>query len=147
MAGGAQGTGDGDRSRPDGVVPDGDEANLKYAQQATDLVIDHLKDQEHNPDPALLKQLGWTKDDLSAFLRRWENLKQGGETPDTKRPLEESLRSLGLKAPQDNKRAGGAVTDKVRDLQDAGGRTAPPSRYRDQFDAFRKGVGRSPANK
>lgn len=143
VAGGAQGTGEGDRSRPDGVVPDGDAANLKYAEQATDLVIDHLKDQEHNPDPALLKQLGWTKDDLSAFLRRWENLKQGAEKPDAKRQLEESLRSLGLKAPKDSKRTGGNTADKVRDLQDAGGRSTPPSRYRDQFEAFRKGVGRS----
>ena len=74
-------------------------------------------------------------------------MKQVRDMPDAKRQLEESLRSLGLKAPKDNKRTGGNTADKVRDLQDAGGRSTPPSRYRDQFEAFRKGVGRSPEGK
>ena len=42
-----------------------DAANLDYARKATEMVINHLKDEEHNPDPELLKKLGWSKEDLA----------------------------------------------------------------------------------
>ena len=59
-----------------------------------DLVIDHLEDQKHNPDPELLKELGWTKDDLEKFVQRWKSLKESApEKAGDKKELDEWLRS------------------------------------------------------
>jgi hypothetical protein len=123
----------------EGTTPDGEKANLDYAKKATDLALDYLKDQEHNPDPELLKRLGWTQEELQEFIRRWETMQKSADQPEQKRELDETLRSLGLRPPRSEKRAGGKVNDAVRDLRDTGGRTQPPSKYREQFDAFRKG--------
>jgi hypothetical protein len=119
-------------------------ANLDYARKATEMVLQHLKDEEHDPDPDLLDKLGWTREDLAEFLRRWDALqKSADETPGGKRELDEALRSLGLRDPANRKRAGGKTADDQRGLRDAGNRSAPPPRYRDLFDAFRKGAARS----
>jgi hypothetical protein len=121
-----------------------DAANLEYARKATEMVLKHLKDEEHNPDPELLEKLGWSKEDLAEFLRRWDALQKSAEqSPTGKRDLDESLKSLGLRDPANRKRAGGKVNDNQRDLRDAGNRSAPPPRYRELFDAFRKGAARS----
>jgi hypothetical protein len=121
-----------------------DAANLEYARRATDMVLKKLKDEEHNPDPELLDKLGWTREDLAEFLRRWESLqKSAGDSPTGKRDLDEALKSLGLRDPANRRRTGGKASDNQRDLRDAGNRSAPPARYRDLFDAFRKGAARS----
>ena len=61
----------------------------------------------------------------------------------TARELDEALKSLGLRDPANKKRAGGKVSDNQRDLRDAGNRSSAPPKYRDLFDAFRKGAARS----
>ena len=123
-----------------GVVPEGDEANLDYAKKQTELALQHLKDQEHNPDPELLDRLGWSKEELQEFLRRWEAMqKAAAEDPAASHELDESLKSLGLKPAINRKRGGGDKSDNTRDLRDSGTRTTAPKSYRDQFDNFRKG--------
>ncbi len=144
-----RGGGTGDRPEIDyGPNPEaaaGDAANLEYARKATELALQKLKDQEHDPDPELLDKLGWTKEDLAEFLNRWEALQKAAkQNPDGKRELDEALRSLGLRDPASRKRAGGATSDNQRDLLDSGSRSSPPPKYRDLFDAFRKGAARSP---
>ena len=64
------------RRRSPRQLPEADEANLDYARQATDLVLERLKDQQQDPDPELLKSLGWTKEELQQFIARWEELKR-----------------------------------------------------------------------
>ena len=121
-----------------------DAANLEYARKATEMVLKHLKDEEHNPDPELLEKLGWSKEDLAEFLRRWDALQKSAEqSPGGKGELDETLKSLGLRDPANRQRAGGKANDNQRDLRDAGNRSAPPPRYRELFDAFRKGAARS----
>jgi hypothetical protein len=108
------------------------------------MVLKKLKDEEHNPDPELLDKLGWSREDLAEFLRRWDALqKSAHESPSGRRELDEALQSLGLRDPATKKRAGGKASDSQRDLRDAGNRSGPPARYRDLFDAFRKGSARS----
>jgi hypothetical protein len=120
-----------------------DEANLEYARKVTDLVLERLRDQEHNPDPELARQMNLTPEELQEFTRRWNQLRKEAETDPAKaREFEEALRSLGLKDPKNRRRSGGAVSDKQRDLRDTGGRTLAPSKYREQFDQFRKSTGR-----
>jgi hypothetical protein len=121
-----------------------DAANLEYARKATEMVLKRLKDEENKPDPELLEKLGWTREELAEFLRRWDALqKSAQESTDGKRELDEALRSLGLRDPANRKRAGGKTADNQRDLRDAGGRSTPPAKYRNLFDAFRKGAARS----
>lgn len=121
-----------------------DAANLEYSRKATEMALRRLKDAEHNPDPELLDKLGWTREDLAEFLRRWEALeKSATETPTGKRDLDEALKSLGLRDPNNRRRAGGKASDNQRDLRDAGNRSAAPPKYREMFDAFRKGAARS----
>lgn len=116
-----------------------DEANLNYTRKVTDLVLERLRDQEHNPDPELAKRANLTPQELQEFARRWSQLKKDAETdPNKARELDEALRSLGLKDPKNRRRAGATVNDKQRDLRDAAGRTQAPSKYREQFDQFRK---------
>jgi len=108
------------------------------------MVLKRLKEEEHNPDPELLDKLGWTREDLAEFLRRWDALKKSADDSTAgKRELDESLKSLGLRDPANRHRAGGKTSDNQRDLRDAGNRSAPPPRYRELFDAFRKGAARS----
>lgn len=118
-----------------------DEANLNYTRRVTDLVLQSLRNQEHNPDPELAKRNGLTPQELQEFTRRWNQLRKDAETDPAKaRELDEALRSLGMRDPK-NRRRSESSTDKQRDLRDAGGRTQAPSKYREQFEQFRKSVG------
>ncbi|WP_254506945.1 hypothetical protein [Anatilimnocola floriformis] len=118
-----------------------DEANLNYTKRVTDLVLQSLRDQEHNPDPELAKRTGLTPQELQEFARRWNQLKKDAEADPAKaRELDEALRSLGMRDPK-NRRRSESTTDKQRDLRDAGGRTQAPSKYREQFEQFRKSSG------
>src|SRR5262249_40590779 len=55
-----------------------DEANLDYARKATDLALEHLKKElrKDQPDPELLKRLGWTRGELESFVNRWEQMRR-----------------------------------------------------------------------
>ncbi|HEX5106706.1 MAG TPA: hypothetical protein VFV87_22955, partial [Pirellulaceae bacterium] len=142
------GGGDGDRPKLDPMqhpeAEAADKANLEYSRKATEMVLQRLKDQQQQADPELLDKLGWTEDDLAEFVRRWDALqKSAQQTPEGQRELDEALRSLGLRDPANRQRAGGSTSDNQRDLRDAGGRSNPPAKYRDLFDAFRKGAARA----
>ena len=74
----------------------------------------------------------------SAAGTRWRNRPQDAQGG--KRELDEALRSLGLRDPANRKRAGGAASDNQRDLRDAATAARRRAKYRDLFDAFRKGA-------
>lgn len=136
--GGGQGT-DGEHGESsDEAAPD--DPNLEHARQATDLVLDFLKDQQHDPDQELLDKLGWKKGDVQRFLRRWEQLKRqsGRDDPHSRDELDDALRSLGVTPQSSQFRQGDDRNDDLSRLQDAGHRTAPPPEYLDQFRAFQK---------
>lgn len=141
--GGKPSEGDPVEGGPRKDVADTEAENLEFAKKSTDLALQYLKDQKDNPDPEMLKKLGWTKDDLSAFLKRWEDLKssakEGGEA---KEELNDAYRSLGLRPAGDKRRSAGAGDDAVRGNRDAGARSEPPPGYAEQFKAFRKGAGK-----
>lgn len=125
-------------------VPDGEKANLDYARKATDLTLDFLEQQQEQPDRELLDELGWTPDDLRKFVQRWRRMKDEAETDAANRQeLDESLRSLGLRPPTARVRGGDDRGDTIRNVSQSGDRSAPPSKYRDLFNAFKKGTARS----
>lgn len=133
---------------PNADVPDGDAVNLDYARRATDMVLEYLRDQQDKPDQRLLDEMGWTADDLKAFLDRWQKLKQSAvEDSNVRRELDESLRSLGLQPRKDTKRTGGPRSDDQRGLRESGIKSDPPPAYQEQFKAFKKGASRAAPSK
>ncbi len=130
--------------RSDSEITAGDDPNLEYARKATDLALEYLRDQKESPDRELLDKLDLTKDELRAFVERWESMKRKGGKGDTseRRHLDESLRSLGLRPDRDKRRAGGASKD-IKSSGDSGRGNEPPPKFLEGFNAFIKGTARS----
>ncbi|WP_146440833.1 hypothetical protein [Crateriforma conspicua] len=137
-----------DTASPPATPPD--PVDLDYAKQATDLVLDYLERTKDQPDKELLQQLNWTADDLERFRQRWAQMRdmadQAGQ-PGPSDEFEDALRSLGLRQ-SDTVRSGGRQDGVIdRGLRDAGERSRPPAAFREAFEAFRRGVGRSGAGR
>ncbi|MFT7642011.1 MAG: hypothetical protein ACI9G1_003767 [Pirellulaceae bacterium] len=130
---------------PDGSqVPDGEAANLDYTRKATEMALDYLEDQKHNPDPELLKKMNWSKDDLNKFVDKWTQLKSSaveGEKGD--RDYDDTLRGLGLREQNSTRRNAGSNADELRGLSESGHQTKPPAQYQELFRAFKKGTARA----
>jgi hypothetical protein len=144
--GGQTGT-DGSASPSEGVVPEGDAANLEYARKQTDLVLDKLANQlkKKQVDKNLLEQLGWTEDDLRKFVARWQERKATAERNDpigesARRELADALRSLGLR--RGALKQGPINDDTQRDLRQ-GFRGPVPVEYQDRLRAYSQGVSRA----
>ncbi|MGN6134695.1 MAG: hypothetical protein ACTHOU_09345 [Aureliella sp.] len=106
------------------------------------MVLDYLDQQKDQPDPKLLRELDWTKQDLQNFLQRWQNARSLADSPDPdqRRQWTEQLRSLGLVPSNGKSSAAGGRDDALRGLQDSGSRMRAPESLRKQFDAFRKAI-------
>jgi len=122
-----------------------DAANLEYTRRATDLALQYLEDQQTNPDPRLLEQLNWTREELDEFLRRWREMKERAATgdPAAEQTYERALRSLGLRAPTTGERRVDVRTDERATLSEDAAVTPPPSQYAEPFRAFQKSRNRA----
>ncbi len=140
--GGAASTRSGETGPQD--VAGADEANLEFARKATDMVLEHLKEQEENPDPELLKDLHWTPDQMRRFVERWEALKRASreQGPAAQADLDDALRSLGLGSSGPELRRSSKRDDSVHGMRDAGSVSRPPVEFLEQFNAYRKGAAR-----
>jgi hypothetical protein len=123
-----------------------EKANLEYARKATDLALAHLKDElaKDRPDPELLNRLGWTRNDLEKFVKRWEQLRgparTGGESDaSAKRELDEALRSLGLRPRATSMQGNAGRDDKSQGYKESR-RTSPPPEYAEQYKAYTQGT-------
>ncbi|MBX9789962.1 MAG: hypothetical protein K2Y37_13675 [Pirellulales bacterium] len=123
----------------------GEEANAEFARQQTDLVIESLKDQlaDDQLDPELLKKLGWTRDDIEKFVRRWEALRkaagqEGPEGEKAREQYERVINDLNLKRRGVSIRQS-AKPDQVNRLRESRG-SKPPAEYADQFRAYTEGA-------
>ena len=97
------------------------------------------------PDPSLLKELGWTRDDLQNFVNRWEQMRHDARTPGDKgktarRELDETLKSLGLRPRATTLRANDH-DDQVKGLRETR-RSSPPPEYAEQVKAYTQGTAR-----
>lgn len=116
-----------------------DQPNLDYAKKVTDLVLNRLEDQQYEPDPDLLEQMNWTKEDLARFLKRWQQMrdKAGAGDFQSKREYEEGLRSLGLSPKASGRgRVAEGVKDKEFRLNESGVVDQVPAEYRERFNSF-----------
>ena len=122
-----------------------DQANLDYARQQTNLVLEGLDQQlaKKQVDRELLKNLGWTEAELQRFIDRWKNLKEraageGEDAADAKQELNETLGSLGPRQNGPLRFQGKAKADDLR-ANDAL-RVKPPSEYADRVREYTKGL-------
>lgn len=125
-------------------VDEADEANLDYARQATDLVLEYLKDQKNQRDGDLLDKLGWSPEDLEKFRQRWEQMKRDAGRNDpvgvsAQRELDEVLRSLGLTPTRDRLQAARSRNDSIQ-VRNTGRRSKPPASYRERYERFLKSI-------
>ena len=111
-------------------------------------MLERLKDQPQDPDPELLKALGWTKEELQRFVTRWEELKRAAreEGPTAQADLEDALRSLGLRTTDSGRRSGNSTNDRPGGQGDLGQRRIPPAEFLEQFNAYKKGKARGPGD-
>ena len=122
-----------------------DEANLDYARQQTNLVLEGLDQQlaKKQVDRELLKNLGWTEAELKQFVDRWKNLKEraegaGNDAAEAQQELDDALGSLGLRNNGPLRFKGKAKADDLR-ANDAL-RVKPPSEYADRVREYTKGL-------
>jgi hypothetical protein len=122
-----------------------DAANLAFARQQTDLVLERLDDQlaKKKVDADLLKSLGWSEQDLRQFVDRWKNLKTradnvGDEQQEAKRELDDALRSLGLRRQGPVRIDAKGKADKLR-VNDSF-RNRAPIEYADRVRQYSKNV-------
>jgi hypothetical protein len=144
--GGQQGT-DSQASSSQGEAPPADAANLNYAREQTDLVLDKLANQLNRKrvDKTLLDKLGWNEDDLRRFVERWQRLKDTAQQTDpagesAQRDLDDALRSLGLR--RGPLQQGPVKDDMQRDLRQ-GYRGPVPPKYQDQLRRYNEAISRA----
>lgn len=137
--GNGKGSSAGDNSQGENPNEVAEKANLEYAKNATNMALEYLQRQKDQPDPELLKELNWTKEDLNRFLERWQKKRDALEGDQQQRfDAEQDLRSLGLRPPQSKAEAVKGNQDQMRNLQDSGPRVAPPKALKSQFDSLKK---------
>ena len=121
-------------------VLDSKPQELSAVRQATDLALDHLRDSIRSTDDDMLRELGWTRKQAEAFLRRWENMQKSADngSQGQQRAYEQTLRSLGLRT--DRVRTSRTIQEDQKGVEVESRRTQPPYEYRERFKAFLKGA-------
>ncbi|MEQ8850042.1 hypothetical protein [Botrimarina sp.] len=138
------GAGQGLQGAGQGSEVGGDKANLEYAREQTELVLERLEDQlqREQVDRELLDELGWSQDDLERFVDRWQSRRQRAQQrgPEGRAELDRALRGLGL-SPGGPSVARDKRLDDLRDLSERT-RTAPPPGLQDAMRRFQQSVNR-----
>ncbi len=126
----------------EGTEIGGDEANLDYAREQTELVLEELEEQlrEREVDRKLLDKLGWTEQDLKRFVERWQSRRQKAAERGSQgsADLDRALRNLGLN-PNGAKATRTISDDKLRDLRERARQAIPP-RLRQATEAYNKSL-------
>jgi hypothetical protein len=127
-----------------------DEANLEHNRKAAELVLSQLEEDlnQGTVDPELLKELGWTPEQMSRFAQRLgEQLRTPAEATDgpddaRRQQFEEMLRSLEVNQNSSTRAGDKSVVREVD--QSATRRSAPPPEYRRAFDTFTRKLSKQP---
>jgi collagen type III alpha len=146
---GGGGFNNGNGSGPgEGLATTEKDANLNYAREATNLVLNRLQGQlsRGQVDEKLLKELGWTKDEVRRFverMRRQVQSEQGNSPADEARRLqyEETLRSLDLK--HSAKSRSGKELKKATVIEFENRRSVPPPEYKELYENYNKSLSTS----
>ncbi|MDG1875492.1 MAG: hypothetical protein P8J27_16390 [Mariniblastus sp.] len=120
-----------------------DEEIVEHAKKKTDLILQRLAEQQHDPDPELLRKMKWTKDDLKDFVNRWDEMKKRAESGDEKsaRKYERHLKSLNLR-PKNQRNSVKQNQGDIRGLNQDGGVTKPSDDLLPDYNSFMKDLNR-----
>ena len=148
--GGGGGSGLGELGPDEASLTEADAPRLQYAEAATNLVLDYLDDVlKEKADRRILDELGWTEEQLRAFLERWKAMKAAAENGDEDAKTEylQALENLGLDAPDASEPLDAtrfrAPDDRRRNRNDAvreDRRTKTPNALDERVRAFNRGV-------
>ena len=111
--------------------------NLEHSKKAIDLLLNKLRNQRHNPDPELLKKMGWNKQNLNDFIDSHEQMKEAAARGDAqaRRKYDRLVESYGLR-PNDKRRSVAGNQEKAGQvIQDGVVNEAPPEEYHN-FNSF-----------
>ena len=121
-----------------------DEVNVEFARQQTVLALDHLRDALDRDDDSLLEYLGWTREEARQFLKEWEKLNQDLNDPRLSeqqiRERQDAFRSLGI-TPRTIQYKDRTEKETVRPNARGGRKVEAPEAWREQFEAYSRGVG------
>lgn len=132
-----------------GSTPEGEEANLEYKRQATELVLKRLQDEleRGDVDPELLDKLGWTKEELRRFSERMnkalQESKAGDETPESlsrRQQFEEMLKSLDVNKSGTKRSGQDAPQREVNQIESR--HSTVPKGYRDASEKLSREINR-----
>lgn len=148
---GGQPSGNNSAADSGGDQPEAEDPNLDYAREATDLALEHLRDQlqQDEPDQDLLDRLQWTREDMEKFVNYWDQLKRQAAQNErgdasTEDELRDALQGLGLRRKSTQIDSGQSAGDQIRQLRESR-RTSPPPEYAEQFRSFTEGTSRQGA--
>jgi hypothetical protein len=116
-------------------------------------VVRKLKDDlaRGEVDEKLLEELGWDRERMARFVEQMEQaLRDSGndQSPEAirrRRQFETTLEALKL--PQANEKRRGTSTRTTRANEIGGKHSAPPSEYRDRYEAYTKSLKSAPMEK
>lgn len=143
---------DSGNSSPPGL-PEEEDANLEYGKEAANLVLKRIKDElkRKEVNQELLKELGWTKEEMQQFSERLQKQLQTPEqelqSPESlarKRQFEEMLKSLkpAKRAAQRER-----TSTRKQNTDSIGPRRLPvPEEYREAYEAFTRGLAEKKAS-
>ena len=97
-------------------------------------------------DPPLLKELGWSREETQRFIDRWEQMRarSGMSGPSGKaaqRELDDTLRSLGLRARATTPHGNQARGNTVQGYKESR-RATPPPEFAEEYKAYTEGTAR-----
>jgi hypothetical protein len=126
----------------EGAESGGDAANLDYAREQTELVLQRLDEQlrKKEVDRKLLDKLGWTEEDLQDFVNRWKSRQQKATErgAEGEAELDRALKSLGLN-PEGPTAKSNVTDDSFRDLRESARAKTPP-RLREQVESYLRSI-------
>ena len=127
-------------------APEGEKPNLEFSRKAADLVLKRIQGdlERGETDPELLKELGWTEEDMKRFadrLRQQLRKADKDQSPEGKarrRQFEEMLKGLDLKTKGSRRSDPGA---RKRSVDGIGPRRLPvPAEWREAWEAYTKSL-------
>lgn len=141
------GTGETGTSGEGASEPMGEEAaNKEFADKATDLALEYLEEQMNKADPnqEMLDNLGWSRQDLKEFVRRWQKMKasakeSGAKGERARQELDDELKSLGLRPSGTSMKGGQVPVDSI--LKKESIRSTPPPAWRELTQEYTKSIG------
>ena len=149
--GGAAGAGYGEIESSEEQLAPADAPRLQYAEQATNLVLEYLEDNlKDKVDERLLRKLGWTEEEMRAFLEKWRKMRSAALLDDglNRDQYLEALEKVGLDEYASLDSSEVVDSTRERDHEDGraktgsreGSRVKTPDRLSERVRAFNRGV-------